>query len=89
MKYTVIVSKGNFSDTYTASKGEKEVNWRTLDKAKECIECFLAYDFKENIENVKKDTVEICDISLFNDDILSDIYVVIGRENCDYILSKY
>lgn len=89
MKYTVIVSKGNFSDTYTASKGEKEVNWRTLDKAKECIECFLAYDFKENIENVKKDTVEICDISLFNDDFLSDIYVVIGRENCDYILSKY
>ena len=89
MEYKVIVSKGNFSTTFKASIGEKEVDWRTLDNAKECIECFLAYDFKDNIEKIKKDKVEIIDISEFNDSKKSDCFVVIGKGICDLILNQY
>lgn len=89
MEYKVIVSKGKFSTTFQACIGEKEVDWTTYDKAYECIECFLAYDFKENIEKIKKDKVEIVDIAEFNDNTESDCFIVIGKNTCDLILNKY
>ena len=90
MKYHVLVSKGMFANVSEAAFGEKKVDWKTRTGAKECIECFLAYDLRENLEKIKNDAVEIFDVNDFSfGHENSDKLIIIGKKNIEAFCGKY
>ncbi len=65
MKYSIIVSKGNFKTIQDAAYGEKTISWADFssDDCRACTECFAAVDAK-NVLGVKKNLdIEVYDIN--------------------------
>jgi hypothetical protein len=65
MKYSIIVSKGNFKTVEEAAYGEKNISWEDFssDECRACTECFAAIDAKNVLSDTKKFDVEVYDIN--------------------------
>ena len=65
MKYSIIVSKGNFSSIKDAAYGEKTISWADFssDDCRACTECFAALDAKSVLSEKKGFDIEVYDIT--------------------------
>ena len=65
MKYSIIVSKGNFSSIKDAAYGEKTISWADFssDDCRACTECFAALDAKSVLTEKKGFDIEVYDIT--------------------------
>ncbi len=65
MKYSIIVSKGNFNTVKDAAYGEKTISWADFssDDCRACTECFAATDAKNVLEAKKNFDIEVYDIN--------------------------
>ncbi len=90
MKYKIVVSKGVFSSVFDAAFGEKNVDWTIRFGGTECIECFLATDFKKVMESVKNDVVQISDTEEFSfENETSDVIIFIGNKTSAKFSKEY
>ena len=64
MKYSIIVSKGNFKTVQDAAYGEKAISWNNFssDECRACTECFAALDAKKVLSDKKNLDVGVYDI---------------------------
>ena len=65
MKYSIIVSKGNFKSVNDAAYGEKTISWSDFssDDCRACTECFAATDAKNVLAAKKNFDIEVYDIN--------------------------
>lgn len=88
MKYSIIVSKGNFKTVKDAAFGEKAISWADFssDDCRACSECFAALDAKAVLEAKKELDTEVYDINEFPEE---GVLIFLGEKCSRFAAEKY
>lgn len=89
MKYSIIVSRGNFKSVEAAAYGENSISWEDFssDECRAVTECFAAIDAKNVLSQKKNLDVTVCDISEYTED--SGTLIFLGAGSAKFAAEKY